>query len=145
MATHGKEQTKGLLHLKLPAKGECLNITTLAEIKSCSFRLSEYLSNSGRKEEQAWANYEMGARGKIVYTYVYWEENYFKQNITFLFHSSLAKCIFYFPFLSYWTKEEPKWTPTWDFISQLWNVSLPPLTPVRPKQFVLNSLSFLFF
>lgn len=100
MATHGKEQTKGLLHLKLPAKGEYLNITTLAEIKRCSFRLSEYLSNRGRKEEQAWANHELGARGKTD-TYVYWEENYFTQNITFLFHSSPAKCIFYFPFLSY--------------------------------------------
>lgn len=33
MATHGKEQRKGLLHLNLPAKGEHLNITTLAEIK----------------------------------------------------------------------------------------------------------------
>lgn len=64
MATHGKEQTKGLLHLKLPAKGEYLNITTLAEIKECSLRLSEYLSNSGRKEQQAWPIMKWGPGAK---------------------------------------------------------------------------------
>lgn len=93
MATHGKEQTKDLLHLKVPAKGEYLNITTAAEIKMPLQALS-----NGQERKASTAAYERG-RGKID-TYVSWEENDFKQNITFLFHSSLAKCIFYFPFLS---------------------------------------------
>lgn len=107
-----------------------------------------WIRSSRQKREQAGAKGEVGPeRHPFTHSLVYTKtgrRSILSRNISVLLQPGQTHLI------SLSSGTELKRTlnkiPTlYTVLLQLWNISLPPSKPVQPKQFVLNSLGFLFF